>query len=53
MAPGDFVYTGNGLRGQVESVDGEIVTVTCRPDGTRLEIARWGVVRIECRRQKA
>lgn len=53
LRPGDIVYTQNGLRGEVETVQDGLVTVRCLPDQVRLELARWGVVRVERRHGKA
>lgn len=43
LKPGDYVYTKNGLRGKVVSVNEELITVSCEPSHVELEIAKWGV----------
>lgn len=47
LESGDYIYTRNGLRGKVVSMDGELVTVSCEPNGVKLEIARWGIERTQ------
>lgn len=47
LEPGDYIYTKNGLRGKVVSVNTELITVSCDPNNVELEIARWGIERIQ------
>lgn len=43
IVPGDKVVTQQGICGVVRTVEGELLTVACEPDGVRLQIAKWGV----------
>lgn len=53
IRPGDLVYTQNGLHGRVVQRNGDLVTVSCAPDGARLELALWGIVQVESKPEKA
>lgn len=43
IVPGDKIITQQGIRGTVEAVEKELLTIVCEPDGIRLQIAQWGV----------
>lgn len=43
IVPGDKIITQQGIRGTVEAVEQELLTIVCEPDGIRLQIAQWGV----------
>lgn len=47
LKPGDYIYTKNGLRGEVVSVNEKLIIVSCEPNKVELEIARWGVDRTQ------
>lgn len=43
IVPGDKIITQQGIRGTVETVEKDLLTIVCEPDGIRLQIAQWGV----------
>lgn len=43
IVSGDRVITKQGIRGTVEAVEPGYFVIACEPDGTRLQIAQWGI----------
>ena len=43
IVSGDRVVTKHGICGTVQSVEQGLYVIACEPDGTRLQIAQWGI----------
>lgn len=43
IVSGDRVVTKHGICGTVQSVEQGLFVIACEPDGTRLQIAQWGI----------
>lgn len=43
IVPGNRIITQQGIRGTVQAVEQDCFIIACDPDGTRLQIAQWGI----------
>lgn len=47
LKTGDRVFTKSGLRGTVEKVQRDTVIIKTEPAEIRLEVAKWGIARVD------